>query len=391
MNNYIIYILAFATSVIISYIAVPAVKKIANKIKAIDDPNENERKIHKKIMPRLGGLAIYLGFILAYIVFSNILISSNYQVDAHIQLLVQLESLLVAGFLILIMGIVDDIYPINAKNKFIIQIIAALIIVLRGGFVINEINIILSISLPPIIAEIITVLWIIGITNAINFSDGLDGLAGGISLITLVTIATIGLVENSYYSVIVVFISLILAGGIVGFLPFNFPPAKIFMGDTGSQFIGFMIGAISILGYKQAAFTSFLIPIVILAVPIFDICFAFFRRIINKIPAHAPDANHLHHRLLRSTKSTTKSLVVIFGISIAFSFSSIAYSVSKTVGILLVILTVVIAEVLIEYFLIIGPNYAPVLYLISKLFPNSHWIKKRKKRVLTYYREQNKS
>lgn len=382
------YILCFGIGAIISFLFMPQIYSIARNVRAIDDPAASERKIHTKKTPRLGGLAIYIAFLLVYAVFGKIILENNYGIKEAVVFSEQMDSILIASFFIVLMGIFDDISPVKAWKKFFIQILAAAIVVFRGDFVVRHFDFIIDLQFPEYVAQIFTVLWIVMVTNAINFSDGLDGLAGGISFISLITMAVVGMIDNSYESVMVIMVCLMLAGAIFGFLPFNLPPAKIFMGDSGAQFIGFMIGTLSVLGYKQAAFTSFVIPVVILAIPIFDTIFAFIRRVFHRVPASAADANHIHHRVFHQTESSKGSLYWIYGMSALFSLSAITYSYNKNIGFVVFIITFIVAELFIEYFHVVSVRYTPLTSIFFKIFPNKTWEEKRKQQILQTIRYQ---
>lgn len=384
------YILSFGLATLISFLFMPQVYAIAKNVKAIDDPQHNERKIHKKRIPRLGGLAIYISFLLAYTICGDFIFAQNYSTYDAMVINKQMNAILIASFLIVLMGIFDDISPVKAWNKLAVQILAACIVVFRGEFVVT--NLFFYFEFPLYLGQIFTILWIITITNAINLSDGIDGLAGGLSFISLISMAIIGMLDGSSHAAFVILITLILAGSIVGFMPYNLPPAKIFMGDSGAQFIGFMIATLSILGYKQAAVTSFVTPIVILAVPLFDTVYAFFRRLITKTPTSIADANHVHHRVLHRTNSNKASLYWIYGLSMLFSISAISYSYNKAAGSILFVVVVIIAELFVEYFHIVGVRYSPLLYVFHRLFPNSRRDRKRQyKRIKTLrYQAQQK-
>ena len=264
VNDHNIFIIILVT-LITSLILVPIVKKVAIHVNAMDEPNP--RKIHKVPMPRLGGLAIYLAFLLGYILYGEIS--------------TQMISILIGSFLLILVGMIDDINPVPARYKLIVQIIAASIVVLYGNLSFTEISLLgQRIFFNKIIGSIISIIFIVAITNAINLIDGLDGLAAGISSIYFLTIAIIAFILNRIGGLDVI-ISLIMLGSTLGFLFHNFPPAKIFMGDTGSLFLGFMISIIALLGYKVTTFTSLIVPIIILAIPIFDTVFAILRRILK--------------------------------------------------------------------------------------------------------------
>lgn len=304
-NVFIIVIVTFLASLIL----VPIVKKIAIHINAMDEPNE--RKIHKVPMPRLGGLAIFLAFLLGYMLYGEIS--------------TQMLSILIGSFLLILVGIVDDIHSVKARYKLIVQIVAAAIVVLYGDLSFTELSVFgYNIYFNDFFGALLSILFIVAITNAINLIDGLDGLAAGISSIYFLTIAIIAFILNRIGGLDVI-ISLIMLGSTLGFLFHNFPPAKIFMGDTGSLFLGFMISIIALLGYKVTTFTSLIVPIIILAIPIFDTVFAILRRLLKGQNIGVADKEHFHHQLLKMKYSPTKSILIIYVIDIAFAAVSIFY------------------------------------------------------------------
>ena len=304
-NVFVIVIVTFLASLIL----VPIVRKIAIHINAMDEPNE--RKIHKVPMPRLGGLAIFLAFLLGYILYGDVS--------------TQMLSILIGGFLLILVGIVDDINPVKARYKLIAQIIAATIVVLYGELYFTNVTLLgFNIYFNEFWGSLTSIIFIVAITNAINLIDGLDGLAAGISSIYFLTIAIIAFILNRIGGLDVI-ISLIMLGSTLGFLFHNFPPAKIFMGDTGSLFLGFMISIIALLGYKVTTFTSLIVPILILAIPIFDTLFAILRRILKGQNIGVADKEHFHHQLLKMKYSPTKSILIIYAIDIAFAAVSIFY------------------------------------------------------------------
>ena len=304
-NVFIIVIVTFLASLIL----VPIVKKIAIHINAMDEPNE--RKIHKVPMPRLGGLAIFLAFLLGYILYGDVS--------------TQMLSILIGGFLLILVGIVDDINPVKARYKLIAQTIASTIVVLYGELYFTNVTLLgFNIYFNEFWGSLTSIIFIVAITNAINLIDGLDGLAAGISSIYFLTIAIIAFILNRIGGLDVI-ISLIMLGSTLGFLFHNFPPAKIFMGDTGSLFLGFMISIIALLGYKVTTFTSLIVPIIILAIPIFDTVFAILRRLLKGQNIGVADKEHFHHQLLKMKYSPTKSILIIYAIDIAFAAVSIFY------------------------------------------------------------------
>lgn len=304
-NVFLIVLVTFFTSCLL----VPFVKKIANHVGAMDYPNE--RKVHTKPMPRLGGLAIFGAFLLGYMLFARTSL--------------QMLSILIGGFIIILTGVVDDIKPVPAKIKFLLQIVASAVVVFYGNIVLNHIDVFgFSMDFPVPINYIVTILFIVSITNAVNLIDGLDGLAAGVSSIYFLTIAIIAFILNLMQGLDTV-LSLIMLGSTLGFLVYNFNPAKIFMGDTGSLFLGFTISVIALLGFKAATLTSLIVPLVILAIPIFDTALAIFRRVLKGESIGAPDKDHFHHQLLKMKFSVKSTVLIIYGINILFAAVSVFY------------------------------------------------------------------
>lgn len=304
-NIFQILIVTFLTSVFL----VPISKKIARQIGAFDYPNE--RKIHKKVMPRLGGLAIFGSFLVGYILYG-----SNTP---------QMLSVLIGSFIIIIMGMIDDINPIQARYKLLTHIVASLIVVFYGKIFITEISVFgYYMNIPSPINYILSCMIIVALINAINLMDGLDGMASGISTIYFLTIAIVALILNRFGGLDII-LSVIMLGATLGFLVFNFPPASIFMGDTGSNFLGFMIAVISLLGFKVTTFTSMIIPFVILALPIFDTAVSILRRLLKGQGIAEPDRDHFHHQLLKMKFSPKTSVLIIYLINILFATVSVFY------------------------------------------------------------------
>ncbi|WP_066506072.1 MraY family glycosyltransferase [Abyssisolibacter fermentans] len=305
------YVIPFLVALLISYITTPLAKKIAYKLGAIDIPKD-ERRVHKKPIPRLGGLAIYVSTVLSIIIFSF---------AGYIQMDKSLISILIGGTIIAVTGIIDDTKNLPAKIKLLGQIAAAGVLI-WGGIKISFIS-------KPFSGEIInlnylsipiTIFWIVGITNTLNLIDGLDGLAAGvagIASISLMFVASTFVDIFPFYTGIIL-ISAILAGAAFGFLPYNFNPAKIFMGDTGALFLGFMLAVISVKGVMKSFTTiSVVLPVIILGIPIFDTAFAILRRFINRRPIMQADKGHLHHRLLDKGLSQKQTVLVLYFIGMA--------------------------------------------------------------------------
>ena len=307
---------------------IPFIKKIALHIGAVDIPGG--RHIHNKIMPKLGGLAVFLGFLLGYMLFCN-------QTP-------QMISILIGGFIILIFGIFDDIKRLPPSVQFVGQLASACVVVFYGNIVMQDISAYGFYLNFGVFAPYITILFIITFMNCLNFIDGLDGLAGGIATIFFVTI-TIVISYTGIYNGLDASLSLVMIGATLGFLLHNFHPAKIFLGNSGSMFIGYMIAVISLLGFKNVTITSFIIPVLILAIPILDTLFAIIRRILKgESPTHG-DRKHLHHQLLDMTSSQVKTVLIIYFINILFSFASIVY-LTKNAKLGLIIYSILLILVL---------------------------------------------
>lgn len=343
------YVIAFIICFIASILLTPLVKKFAIKIGATDNPNE--RKVHQKLMPRLGGLAIFISFIIGILI---LIPESPY-----------MWSIIAGAIIIVITGFLDDMFEISAKWKLLGQIAAASVVII-GGVYVEFINLPFEGTLQLGIFGIpLTLLWIVGITNAINLIDGLDGLAAGVSSIILLAITTIAIMDGNMF--IIALASLLLAST-VGFLFYNFHPAQIFMGDTGSLFLGFMIAVISLLGFKSVTLFSLLIPIIILAVPISDTLFAIVRRMINKQPISAPDKAHLHHCLLNLGNSHKRTVLIIYGISAFFALSAVLLTQSTLWGALvIVILVLLVIELIAEFVGLVNTDYRPMLKIYKRL------------------------
>ena len=309
VNIFYIILITFISSLIL----VPLIKDIAIHINAMDIPDK--RKVHKKPMPRLGGLAIFLSFLVGYMFFAP--------------LTTQMISILIGSFLIILLGIIDDIKPLKATTKLWGQILVAIILVFYGKVYINELSF-LGMKLDlGLWAYPLSLFITVACINSINLIDGLDGLAAGTSSIYFITIIIISILLGRTDSLGFI-LCLIMLGSTLGFLKYNFNPASIFMGDTGSMFLGFMVAVISLLGFKTATLTSFLIPILILFIPILDTLLAILRRLIKGESIGKPDKEHVHFQLLNKTSSVRKTVLIIYFINALFSAVSILYAIGKT-------------------------------------------------------------
>ncbi|SDJ88747.1 MraY family glycosyltransferase [Natronincola ferrireducens] len=313
------YILAFLIAMSISYILTPYAKKVAYRIGAIDVPKDN-RRVHKKPIPRLGGLAIYVAFMVSSMLMA-IMKEEVLSIDK------KFIGIMVGATIIVLIGIIDDSKQISAKYKLAGQILAAVIVVYSGvriEFITNILNKTTGMSELKQLSVPVTIFWIVGITNTVNLIDGLDGLAAGVSTIAALSLAFVACLNGG---VEVTILLMILAGSLLGFLPYNFNPAEIFMGDTGSLLVGFILATISIEGVIKSATTiAVAIPVLALGVPIFDTTFAIIRRLVNKRPIMEADKGHLHHRLLDRGLSQKQTVVILYIISIILGGSAIVIS-----------------------------------------------------------------
>ena len=324
-------IFAFIVSFAFTFATTPLVRRFAFKIGAIDIPKDN-RRMHKKPTPRIGGLAIIFGFTVATLCFAQ---PSR-----------QLYGTLAGAAIIAVMGVIDDCKNLPAKLKFVIQIIAALVVVFAGDIKIDVFTNPNFLSdnpywvLPEWLSVTLTVIWIVFITNAVNFIDGLDGLAAGVSAIMSISLLFISIRVGEYSIAI---LGIALMGSCFGFLPFNFNPAKIFMGDTGSTFLGFMLATLSIQGvFKSYAVISFAVPLLILGLPLFDALFAMIRRILRGQSPMTADRGHLHHRLVDMGFSQKQTVFILYAISGVLGITAVLLAESGVLRALLLVICVLI-------------------------------------------------
>ena len=301
-----IFLMVFTTFLFVTIIT-PFVKKIAFHMDAVDVPNA--RKVHQKPMPRLGGLGIYFGFLLGYMLYGTHSATMN--------------SILIGSFIIVLTGVIDDVKPLKAKHKFIGQLVATCIVVFYGNILIKDISAFGLYFDFGLLAYPITLFFILGCINCMNLIDGLDGLAAGISSIYFLTIGIIATIQGKTGLDFV--LTFIMLGSTLGFLMHNFNPASIFMGDSGSMFLGFIIAVIALLGFKNVTMTSLIIPLLILAIPILDTIFAIIRRALKGESISTPDKFHIHHQLLNRNFSQRATVLAIYAINLLFAFASIVY------------------------------------------------------------------
>ena len=328
--------IAFILAFIVALIATPYSIKIANKIGAVDVPKD-DRRMRKKSMPKLGGIAVIAGFLISIIYLLCVMsIEGSINLFGEEQYFSKIIGIFIGMLLsistvygiviITITGIIDDVKTLKPYQKLIGQLLAAIIVVCFG-VKIDQIDIVAlsGFGLSSDVSAVITVIWIVGITNAINLIDGLDGLSSGIALISCISLLIIFALNNSPVFAILIVTSLI--GALAGFLPFNFSPAKTFIGDTGSNFLGYILSIVSILGFAKT-YTAVVIalPILVLALPILDVACAIVRRVAKGRSLKAifkADKGHLHHKLVQKGFSQKQAVLILYAISAAFGMFAI--------------------------------------------------------------------
>ncbi|MFC5711460.1 glycosyltransferase family 4 protein [Thalassorhabdus alkalitolerans] len=344
------YFIALFIAFIVTIATTPLVKKLALKGGFVDQPSQ--RKVHEDSMPRIGGLAIAFGAVAGLI---------------YLQPPFEFFWPITIGALtILILGLIDDKYTLSPSKKLFGQMAAATIVV-AGGLQIE------FISLPfngyiefGLWSYPFTILWILAMVNAINLIDGLDGLAAGTSSIALTILFMMAFTDGQ---ILAAALAIVLVGSGLGFLVFNFHPAKIFMGDTGSMFLGYSISIISMVGlFKNLTLFTLIIPIIILAVPIFDTFFAIIRRLLNKQKISTPDKGHLHYRLLALGFSHRTTVLILYGVSIFFGGAALVFSETALwMSILIILFLGLLTQVMAEWIGILGERKKPIFSLVKKL------------------------
>jgi UDP-GlcNAc:undecaprenyl-phosphate/decaprenyl-phosphate GlcNAc-1-phosphate transferase len=341
------HVLGLLAALLLSVLFTPIIKRVAPLVGAVDRPNQ--RKVHKRAMPRLGGVAIYLSFAISYIGFVQFtdIVATNIG-----------YALLLGGGIIVLTGIIDDIVDLGAKVKVAGQIAAALVTV-YFGLRIEDIAVPFTeytihfhyLAIP------ITIFWILAITNAVNLIDGLDGLAAGVSAIAATALLIVSISMGHWMTA---FMLVLFIGAVLGFLLFNFYPASIFMGDSGSLFLGYVLASVSLLELKSATMVAFVIPILILAVPISDTVYAMVRRRMNKQSIAEADKNHVHHCLIKFGMTHRNAVLLIYGISAAFALLGIlATQVTLWMSILFFIIYLISFGIFAEKIGMVSKEYQP--------------------------------
>ena len=330
------YVLAFIIAAGVALFVTPGVIALAAKTGAMDAPDA--RKVHKKPIPRIGGIGIYFAFMVAV---GAVLAFADLTDEVRTELL----GLVVSGSLIVLIGLIDDYKNLPAKVKLLGQIAAACVLVfafdVRIDFITDPFGDYIFLEALAIPA---TIFWMVGLTNTVNLIDGLDGLAAGVSMIASVTICLVALQQDI---ALVAVLTAALAGAAIGFLYYNFNPARIFMGDSGSMFLGFMLAGISVIGaVKSAATIALIVPILALGLPILDTAFAIVRRYRGGVPIFKPDKGHLHHRLLDLGFTQRQAVLLMYVISALLGLSAVALTEVSNQAAAFIVLVVVAAVLL---------------------------------------------
>ncbi|WHA08450.1 MraY family glycosyltransferase [Enterococcus montenegrensis] len=350
------FIIRLFLTMIISLVLTPIIKLLAFKIGSVDKPGA--RRINTKTMPTAGGLSIFISFSIAVLWEFNDTLPIG-----------KVWPMILGALIIVITGLIDDVFELTPLQKTLGITLAALEAYFIGGIEINTFSLPFFgrfelgwLSLP------VTLLWILAITNAVNLIDGLDGLAAGISIIGL---TTIGLISYFFLPRTGVFLAIIifsLVAAILGFFPYNFHPATIYLGDTGALFLGYMIAILSLQGLKNATFITILTPMFILGVPITDTVYAMIRRKFNKQPISSADKMHLHHRLLSLGFTHRGAVLTIYALALVFSFIALLMNYASTwATVLLILFTAIGLELFIELIGLVGENRQPLMCALKFL------------------------
>lgn len=342
----------FLTTFFISFFSVPIVKKIGFSLGIYAE--ENHRTVHHGKIVRIGGLAIFIAF---YIALAKYMVADR-----------TLNGILIGGIVIFTIGLIDDMLNIKPKYKFLGQLIAAIIAVFYGNIQITGLEFLTQFNLGFLIVPlgfIVSVIWIVGVANAVNFIDGLDGLSCGISFIVLCTIGLLGFFLGRRD---ITLLSLMMVGAIGGFLPYNFHPASIFVGDCGALFMGYIIACLSLLGFKTSTFIAFGFPIIILFVPLSDTALAIIRRKIKGVKVSQADKSHLHHVLmLKIGLSHRNSVLVLYLMTFLFGANAVLLYFNRKLGLLMLFGLCLIAWIFIELTGMINPKFHPLISLCRKI------------------------
>lgn len=353
MYNMFIVLMVCIFTMFGTLVLTPIFKVVARKFKILDEPEA--RRVHETVMPTMGGITIFIVFFFSSFILLPIPTA-------------QIVPIFIGATVIVITGILDDLFELKPLIKLIGMIIAASLVYNLGDVALETMTI-------PYFGTLtfgswqmpFTILWIVGLTNAINLIDGLDGLASGVSMIALTTMGIIGFFFLTIEEVSISIMIFILVAAIAGFWPYNFQPASIFLGDTGALFLGFMIGVFSLQGLKNATLISLILPIVILGIPVTDTLFAILRRKLNKQSISMADKNHIHHRLMSIGLSHRQTVLAIYCVSAIFSVIAMLYNFSTLIGSILLTASVILGvELFVEIIGLVGEERRPLLKRLSE-------------------------
>lgn len=339
------------TAFLISLLLIPLLKRVSIKAKAY--AKQNKRTVHHGRISRIGGIAIYAAFAIS------------------MELFIEPDRALIGAFLasslMFFTGLADDFYDLKPGIKLLFQILAALLLI-SYGVKTDALHLPLGVVIDnQIVSTLFTLVWVVGITNAVNLTDGLDGLAGGISLVVFTIVASISLVDHRFDMIT---LSLIMCGALLGFLVYNAHPASIFMGDCGSLFIGCMAASVSLMGFKSSTILTLALPILIMMLPIIDTLSAILRRKIRGHSFSTADKNHLHHQLMKRF-GHGNTVIIMCGITFLFGLSAFLYIYSRRLGLFLILILLCVIEVFIEKTGMISPSYRPVLGFLNRIICGS--------------------
>lgn len=344
------YFIHLAVPFVIALLITPIVIIVAKKKKWL--AKTNERTVHKGEIPAVGGIAIYIAFVLSMILFFPL----NPRIIAF----------LVSSSILFFVGLYDDIYDMPALVKFSFQILATLIVVYFGGVMISKLNLPFGFIIDnKLVLGLISLVWIIGVINAINLIDGLDGLATGISSIVLITAC---LISFSFTFSGNIYLMLVLLGALLGFLRYNFYPASIFLGDCGSQFVGLLLGAFTIVSFKSSAIITLIIPFVILFIPLMDSVVTIIRRKTSGKKITSADKSHLHHILMFNLDlGHRRTVLVMYFVTAVFGLTAWIYRYDSLIGTIILFFLILLYEIFIEYTEMINPKYKPILSVFNRI------------------------
>ncbi|WP_019779421.1 glycosyltransferase family 4 protein [Streptococcus sobrinus] len=365
------YILVLIGVFLIPLVLTPLIRFLAFHIGAVDNPNA--RRINKVPMPSSGGLGILIAFLVGTLILMPIITVRNHYFMSYFDYILPVT---IGGLIVSMTGFIDDIFELKPRSKMLGIILGALVVWAFTDYRFDSFKIPFGgpmLYFGPVLSFFLTVLWIVAITNAINLIDGLDGLVCGVSVISLTTMGLISyffLFDSNLYTTLTIFL---LIAAIAGFFPYNYNPAIIYLGDTGALFIGFMIGVLSLQGLKNSTAVAVITPVIILGVPILDTFVAIIRRKLSGRPATEADKMHLHHRLLAMGFTHRGAVLVVYGIAMVFSLTSLLLNVSSRLGgVLLMVGLLFTAEILIEGLQIWGVGRTP-LFDCLKFIGNSSY------------------